>query len=223
MIHNHTPQSPSSPSRYTGRQEKSRGQKMFRKWTRRKAQFTTWVPDHETYSSRPDPSNVVPPAEVASQLSMVGTHYSWIYPVLPRGPISGHSHSFLRSSAYYWLDGAAPALKYLERATESIQCFTVHISVCSLPLFYGWQDQFWLVSYKHKWWAISRPEHYIAGQDAPTFSFPLLGKPQGFQWASPSAWVSRNMEPSSQKLHAMWVVTATKIWGGVIIAKKNLS
>lgn len=41
-----------------------------------KAQFITWVSDHEKFSSRPDPRNAVPPTKEASQLSMVGIYYS---------------------------------------------------------------------------------------------------------------------------------------------------
>lgn len=128
MTYNHTHKSPPSPSRYTWRQKKNRDQKMFRKRARKKAQFTICISDHKTFWSRPDPPNMVPPAEEASQLSMMGIYYS-----------------------------------------------------------------------------------IIARQDAPKFSFPLLGKLQGLGWAVPLAWVSGNMEPSSQKLHVMWVITATKM------------
>lgn len=41
-----------------------------------KAQFITWVSDHETFSSLPDPPNMVPPTKEASQLSRVGIYYS---------------------------------------------------------------------------------------------------------------------------------------------------
>lgn len=80
----------------------------------------------------------------------------------------------LRLYAYYWLDNATPVLKYLERATECMQCFTAHIFVWSHCLF----------STAHVTssgqWVININDVSFPGQ-----SIILLGR---MLWSSPSLW-----------------------------------